>query len=116
MHCNIHNHLFAIVILFLALGLSGCEVETAAYGTVTDAVSGAPVAGAHVMQVAIYKKSQQLVGETYTDSTGSFAMDAGPTSFGARKVKLALIVEKDRYTTALAENNYGVLNIKIRHY
>lgn len=97
----------------LAALLVGCEIETAAYGTVTDYKTGLPIAGAHVAEVAISNKKVEFVCEGYTDSTGHFVLDAGPTSFGGRKVVLNVVAEKDSFWGNAAINNYAEMNIRI---
>jgi hypothetical protein len=116
MNKYLNKGLCAAALLLLALGLWGCEIDTDAYGTVKDSDTGAPVVGAHVMEIAVYKKSQQLMCESYTDSTGSFEMTAGLSGFGPQKVNLQVVVEKDSFLTTVVDNNYGALDIRIKHY
>lgn len=106
----------ALALLLIAATISSCEVETEASGTVVNAKTGDPVVAAHVMQLAVTKKTAELISETYTDSLGSFYMDAGLSSYGARRVKLQLIVEKAGYATTIKENNSSPVTIKTRKY
>jgi hypothetical protein len=117
-NCNMNHPFFykklpAMAVLTMGLFLTTCERETNANGIVTDARTGAPIAGAHVMEIAVGKKSQHFLCEGYTDSTGYFEIDAGLAGFGLRRVELQIIVEKDSFRPAVSENNYQPLNIRI---
>ena len=116
MNLFFHQRKCVLAIFILAPALAGCAVETAAYGTVKDAKTGLPVAGAHVVEIALSNKSEHFLGETLTDTLGNFSLDLGPQHFGAHKVKLQVIVEKDSFATTIQENNYAGLNISIFHY
>ena len=103
-------------ILLLAIVLSGCEVETYAYGTVTNSLTGDPIVGAHIVQLAISKNKAEIVSETDTDSTGHFSMGSAGQGFGARKVNLQITVEKDSFETVHLDNNNMELNIQLTPY
>jgi hypothetical protein len=107
---------FLLTGLFIAAFLTGCEIETMAFGTVSNSKTGGPVVGAHVIQLAVSNKTADVVNETFTDSLGNFYMDSGLAGFGLRSVNLQIVVEKDSFGTALVENNYGELKIQLRPY
>ena len=111
----VNSKLWMTAILSLGMGLSGCEVETFANGSVVDFDTGAPIVGAHVMEIAVSKDSGELLCETYTDSSGSFSMDAGLCGFGSRRVTLQIVVEKDSFASVIGVNNYAALNFRLKH-
>lgn len=105
--------LLSILILFLGLFLTSCEIETEAYGRVKDFDTGEPIVNAHVMQVAVMKKETRFLCESYTDSTGFFEMSSGLAGFGPRKVALYVIVEKDSFHTLSSVNQYDEFRFRM---
>lgn len=103
------------LLLPVVLAVCGCHVETDAEGVVHDTVTGAPIPQAHVMQIAVMNKETEFISETFTDSLGHFAMDAGPVSLGNKKHILYVIVEKDSFNTATYVNNHTLIQAKLRH-
>jgi hypothetical protein len=102
-----------LVILWLLAISSACEISTTAEGIVTDSATGLPIANAHVTQLAIHKKTEQVVCEGYTDSTGSFSITAGLSGFGPRKTRLLVVIQKDGYEVFSTRNEYQKIEAKL---
>lgn len=93
--------------------LFGCEMETQAVGIVTDNDTGLPISNAHVVEIAVHKKTQEIVCEGYTDSTGTFDISSGLAGFGPQKTQLVVLIEKAGYRALSVRNEYQYIDAKL---
>jgi hypothetical protein len=100
------------IICLVATLCWGCEISTAANGTVTDQSTDLPIAGARVIEFAVHRKTQEFVADAYTDSLGR--LDAGLSGYGPQKTTLLLLISKDGYYSASIRNEGLDYNIGLR--
>jgi hypothetical protein len=88
---------YVIAMWFASTVLQSCgERDVIASGIVRDSVTKLPVDSVRVVQFWVEKKSQRILNETYTDSTGRF-LNWDFLGCGIRKCRFMVVFDKEGY-------------------